>query len=240
MLRVTIGMVLLVSLIALTQCSYAATIFYNGDYVDGANISCERNTTVSDSRVYENFSIESSRQVTGIFGNFISDKNNAVHRAYYEIRQGITPDSGGALVSSGELTATSTAIAQSGWSWCSIYMINATPTGLTLGPGSYWFTLAPIGESPQQWTLLASSGANSVGTTDRLSYWDSVFWDRHWESNFGYPAYGGWSMGITGSVVPEPAGIIPLFSGLLGVMASALRQRPRRVVPLFRDLRSDD
>ncbi|MCL5105544.1 MAG: hypothetical protein M1133_15725 [Armatimonadetes bacterium] len=240
MRKIIFTMLLLTAASAIARYAFAETIFYQGDYLDGTNLSCERNTGVSDSRVYENFTTSAWWQVTGIFGNFDCGNNNSVNRAYYEIRQGITPGNGGTLIASGEVSATCVTIAQSSvWSWESIYRVTGTPVGLTLAPGSYWFTLAPIGGGPyaHQWFVWGSTRQNSVGATDGLAYWDSVWWNRHWVKTSDYIYFdGGWSFGVSGTLVPEHSSILVLLCGIGGLGGvSRHTRRLREFVPKRRN-----
>lgn len=213
---------LLLALIALVSASavprmVADVIFYNGDFKD-KDLSCERNTYVTDSRVYENFHVTGTWQITNLWGHFHEIDTNSLDRAYYEIRQGISPGSGGTLISGGSINVTKEAVAQNVWGQ-TVYRIEGRLADLVLATGDYWITLAPEGYGRGQWWVFGSTGANAVGSTafDGVSYWDSSFWYHTWIRlpNEG-TSEGNWSFGVSGTPIPEPSSILALLCGIEG------------------------
>lgn len=220
---------------ALSRPAGAEVIFYNGEFMDRSNLSCERNTNVADSRVYENFHISGTWEITELFGSFMQQQTTtSLSTAYYEVRQGLSPGNGGTLVGSGHLNVSRSFIAQSAWNW-PVYRVSGTPANLVLGTGDYWMTLAPEGKGNGQWFVMASTGANAVGSTamDGISYWDSTTWNVHWaQLPNGYigPAVPiSWSLGVAGNKaeapVPEPGSVLLLVPAVITIGgASACRK----------------
>jgi hypothetical protein len=130
-------------------------------------LASERNTQVSDARIYEDFSLPSGyNQVTGLLGQFYLSAVLVNAPVYWEIRQGVAaPGTGGTLIASGtQGGATYTAIG-SGFGF-TIYEIRMKlDNPVNLSPNTvYWMTMAPVGNGSGRAFVCTTSGAGAIGT----------------------------------------------------------------------------
>jgi hypothetical protein len=205
-----------------------AQLWYNGEF-NGLNAtSSETNTAVSQSIIFDNFTVGGAGwTVTSIFGDYLS--NSAWLTADYEVRSGVSEGNGGTLLFSGSgLAASRVATGRSGFG---LNEYRATITGLNffLGAGTYWLGISPIGFGTDRTFLSRTSGLNGVNAvTDGNAYMNSAFFGANYQAFITGPsdyAYGiDGRVGGTEEVVPEPATMTLLATGLLG-MAGARRRK---------------
>ena len=222
---------LVVVVIALVASASAPTwsdvLFYGGDPL-GGGCSCTIGPGQLDSRVYDNFIVpsvcgrSSSWRVDCLFGYYAFDTTEPLTSAYYEIRQGISRGNGGTLLYKGTADAAlagTFATRDNG----DVYRVECPVSGLTLDPGEYWVTLAPIVTEPsKQYFVSLTEGVNGIGSPilDGLSFVDSPSYRYNWAP--GSDWYGGRpdsSIGLIGKVLPEPASLAALAAGLFGLCA---------------------
>lgn len=179
---------------ALLLARPAGAQFYAGDPNGVYGLSCERNTLVSDARVYEQLVVPVtfvSSQMVGCFARSPAAGN--VSQVYWEVRTGMAVGNPGTLIATGVTPAATTHF---GWMFGSYPMQPllgggmmpsvqivqiSTPLALALAPGSYQITMSPIGIGQGRYYSCSTSGLNAIGgsVNDGVAYMESPFW--------GYP-----------------------------------------------------
>ncbi len=162
----------------------AALLFYGGDYHGGLYSSVNgQNTGYSDTYAFDNFTISDPGGwvVTSFFSNNLMNFDIGVPgpgRAYYEVRQGMSPGDGGSLISSGTVPATQTPTGRMNGSDVEYTILGTLPSSLTLGPGNYFLSIVPIGFGSGDVTpfsfITATDGANGVGSP--LGNYNTFWW----------------------------------------------------------------
>jgi hypothetical protein len=227
--------VCLVALVA--SQGFAATLWYNGDFdgrsglINGVNV----NGVTSTQNVYEDFIVPVGQ--TWTIGDAWSNNLmgfTGVTSAVWEIRSGVSTGNGGTLIASGTDSATQTATGNNGFGLVE-YQIMVSGLNVTLGAGTYWLSVAPVGDgSGAESFVSTTSGANCVGTpcgNDGNSYWtggapfNSNFVPTSDPTAFG-PGTWDLSMGVDGLAAPEPATVGLCLAGL-GLIAIGSRSRRR-------------
>lgn len=212
----------------------AGTLWYNGDFNGVSGLAQERQTSVSDARTYDNFNVTGAGwNVTSVWSNDLmnSDVFNNATTAHWEIRSGVSAGNGGTLIASGDSPA---ALALTGRfaGLLTEYTVEVTGLNINLAPGTYWLSVAPIGNGSGQSFDSTTFGLNAIGTppgNDGNSFFDSTTFGRNFEPVsdavlFGQPT--DFSMGVGGfALVPEPASIILCGIGAGGLLGYGWRKR---------------
>jgi hypothetical protein len=206
-------------------------VWFNGGFDSRNGLASERNTAVTDARVYDDFSLPSGYdRVTGLLGQFYLSAVLVNAPVYWEIRQGAAPGTGGTLIASGTQSgATYTAIG-SGFGF-TIYEIRMKlDTPVTLASNTvYWMTMAPVGNGSGRAFVATTSGAGAIGspTGGNNALFDSPQFNASWvavaggvfqdatQANFAY--------GV--QAVPEPASMVALGAGLAGLLGLRRRRK---------------
>lgn len=221
---------LILGLACVAGAAQAGQLFYGGDF-DGRNgLRSQEGGNVSDSRVYDNFMLGSSSNITDVYGNFLDSTNGGSSSAFWEIRTGVSLGNGGTVVAGGVMgAATTKATGRSGFG-LNEYTYDIKVSGVTLNAGTmYWLTVAPdmTGLGSVNIFLSTTGGANGVGGPlgDGNSYWDSTTFGKSFANPGDALGAGTWdfSLGVNGSPVPEPATF-----AVLGLGALALIKRRRK------------
>jgi len=143
----------------------------------------------------------------------------------WEVRTGVTAGSGGTLVASGTRGATVSATGRNGFGRPE-YNVRATGLNFNLAAGTYFLGGKVGGNgSSNDVYISTTSGTNSIGSpggNNGNSFWDSTSFGSTWQASTAIFGAGTWdlSMGVTGTVVPEPATMT-----VLAVSALALLRR---------------
>jgi hypothetical protein len=190
-----------------------STLWYNGDF-DGVNGLANGQNTGFTAAVYDDFNVTGPGwNVNAVFTNDLLSTAAGITTANWEIRSGVSEGNGGTLLFSG-LNAP----------------VTVTPTGrsVTLGAGTYWLSVQPIGNGSEISYNSSTIGANCIGTPCGNN--DNAFFNS---ASFGFnfhtttdPQFGpgniDFSDGVIGTVVPEPATWALLG---LGTLLVAVRRR---------------
>lgn len=218
--RASLTFLTVLTFFMLTSVYASPILWYNGDF-DGVNgLSNEINTSVAHSNVYDDFLVDGfGWDIDTVWSNNLMDFGE-VTQALWEIRRGIAPGNGGTLIASGTNYATQVATGRSGFGFTE-YAIEVTGLNISLLPGTYWLTVAPVGFGSGRSFVSSTSGANAIGTpagNNENAFIDSGIY------NFASLSEWGWdydfSMGIRGDerdyIIPEPASMSLLILGILG------------------------
>ena len=205
-------------------------VWFNGSFDNENGLASERNTLVSDARVYDDFSLPSGYdRVTGLLGHFfVSGVVGAP--VYWEIRQGAAPGTGGTLIASGtQAGASYTAIGSAfGLTIYEIRMKLDTPVNLASNT-VYWMTMAPVGNGSGRAFVATTSGAGAIGspTGGNNALFDSPQFNASWVAVAGGvfqdATLANFAYGV--QAVPEPASMVALGAGLAGLLGLRRRRK---------------
>ena len=204
-------------------------VWFNGGFDNRNGLASERNTQVSDARVYDDFSLPSGyNQVTGLLGQFYLTSNLVNAPVYWEIRQGVAAGTGGTLIASGtQGGATYTSIG-SGFGF-TIYEIRMTlDNPVNLAPNTvYWMTMAPVGNGSGRAFVCTTNGAGAIGSpiggSDGL--FDSAYFSVSWGAAANIVGTGEANFAYGVQAIPEPASMLALGAGLAGLLGLRRRRK---------------
>jgi hypothetical protein len=194
-------------------------LWHNGDPDLVTGLANELNTDISDARVYEDFIVTPNCSIIcAVYSNNFMDFTATT--AAWEIRTGVGPGTGGTLVASGTGAATQTLNGFDNPLVPEGYTIMVSGLNVALTPGTYWLSVAPIGQGFGRSFVQSTSGANAVGAPiqNDSAIFDSSFFGYSWApSDLGFGLPRNYSMGVY--AVPEPSSVIILGigGGLLGL-----------------------
>jgi hypothetical protein len=166
--------------------------------------------------------------VTALFSDNLM--TTVVTGADWEIRTGISEGNAGTLVASG--TTNSPLVIPTGRGEIPEYIVEVTGLNVFLpmlpSGQHYWLNVTPVGNGTGRSWNSTTSGTNCVGTpcgNDQNAFFNSTFFGAYFTStsNEGQPY--DYSMGVIGTVVPEPATLALLTSGVGALLIMALRCR---------------
>jgi hypothetical protein len=217
----------------------AQLLWYNGDS-DGVDNIFATDSLASQGYsgiAYEQFTVTAAGgwQVNGVFGNFVLPPSAATTAANWTILSGVSLGNGGKVVASGNASPlTLNALSSVPDIYGNVlYQVSVTGLNFNLAAGTYWLGLQPI--STGYGYLATTSGGNSVGATAGNAYYTEtslgdipVDGTTRFESTTTvYPDLVNFSVGITGTAVPEPSSSTLAVVGL-GLLGVYLRKRLAR------------
>ncbi len=225
-----VHLALLAVLIASAGHVQAAVIWYNGDpdFVNG--LSNELNSSISDSKVYDDFNVTSAVTVTDLFSNnFMSFFTSS---AAWEIRSSVSVGNGGTLIAFGTGAATQTENGFNAFDFTG-YKIRVSGLSITLSPGTYWLAVTPIGTGIGRSYVSSTSGANAFGTppgNNKNAFYDSRYFNANFDPTSNALQPYDFSMGVvtaSTSAVPEPSSLAIFGVGAYVAGIGAVRRRRR-------------
>lgn len=219
---------LLASLISAPAVVSDTVLWYNGDpgYFGGEALN-EQSTDFGKYSVFDDFSVSDSSgwHVTRLWAYDDLTITN-VTQVSWSVRRGMAPGRAGTLVASGTSSATQTLLGESELQGFTKYRLEVSGLNFNLAAGQYWFSFVPlVGSDPgggmKKSYLDRTVGINAVGTPAGDNG-NALFMDT-----FGgvISLSGDYSMGIAGTVIPEPsvAALALVAVSLLAGRASGAR-----------------
>jgi hypothetical protein len=206
------------------------SLWYNGDYNYVNGLPNERNTLVTQAAAYDDFNVTAPLgwHVTAIFSDNLTFA--AIIGADWEIRTGISEGNAGTLIASG--TTNSPLVTPTG-RYENEFMVEVTGLNVflpMLPPGQhYWLNVTPVGSGYARSFNSTTSGTNCVGTpcgNDQNAFFNSTYFGYYFDHTYNNHGEGqnDYSMGVIGTMVPEPATVALLTCGV-GALLIALRRR---------------
>jgi hypothetical protein len=149
--------------------------------------------------------------------------------ADWEIRTGISEGNGGTLVASG---TTNTPIVTFTGHAQNEYMVEVTGLNIflpMLPSGRHcWLNVTPVGNGTGDSYNSDTSGTNCVGTpcgNDDNAFFTSTYFGTYLTNTNNYAGQPDFSMGVIGTVVPEPATVALLTCGVGALLIAVCRRR---------------
>jgi hypothetical protein len=199
------------------------SLWYNGD-ANGNGLSNERNTIVTQAAVYDDFNVTASQgwNVTAVFSDNL--ENTVVTGADWEIRAGVSEGNAGTLIAGG--TTNSPIVTFIGFvGEFQEYMVEVPGLNIFLpmlpAGRHYWLNVTPVGNGTGRSFDATTSGANCVGSpcgNDMNAFFNSTFFGTYFTSTANEGQPGDFSMGVIGTVVPEPGTAALLTCGVGAVL----------------------
>jgi hypothetical protein len=210
------------------------SLWYNGDFNGVNGLANERNTTVTQAAVYEDFNITGGPMwnVTAVFSDNLT--NAVITGADWEIRTGLSERNSGTLIASG--TTNSPVVTPTGRSAFGFteYMIEVPGLNLMLPalPAGqfYWLNVTPIGDGTGRSYNSTTSGTNCVGTpcgNDANAFFNSTYYGSFFLPCGAPESCYDFSNGVIGTVVPEPGTAVLLTCGVGALLITLRRRRGR-------------
>jgi hypothetical protein len=214
------------ALVSVVGAAQAQTLFYGGDVdlTNGGNgIISQVGGTYTDFWVYDDFTLSDGSSITSVFGNFGDTSTTPGVGLHWEIRTGVAAGSGGTVVASGvstNFTRVATGRAPLG---LTEYTYTAAVSGVNLAAGTYFLGIAldNSNSTDARSYLSITSGANGIGSPihNGNSFVNSPSQGLDWTDTqdlVGEPT--DFSLGLTGTTVPEPASMAALGLGALALI----------------------
>jgi hypothetical protein len=205
------------------------SLWYNGDFNGVNGLANERNTTVAQAGVYDDFIIPTGQMwhITGVFSDNLA--STVIGGADWEIRSLVSEGNSGTLQGGTQNNPAAVSLTGRSAFGFNEYQVLVSGLNLTLGPGTYWLNVTPVGNGTGRSFNSTTSGTNCVGTpcgNNMNAFFNSTSFGYFFTST-GNPALGqpsDFSNGVIGTIVPEPATVALLTCGV-GALLIAVRRR---------------
>jgi len=227
------------AMVALSAAGADTTLWYNGDLRSGGGGTVNEETSnIGVANIYDDFNVTSP-------GGWIVDRvwsdnsmsYTGVSQASWSIRSGMSSGNPGTVVSSGISFATQAPTGRSNPSaGTPEYFIEVSGLNVYLAPGTYWLSVSPlVGNDPISSGYLRSYlsvtlGVNAVGAPTGNNGNSFIYWPYAGYNYSSTPFNEDYSLGLAGTVVPEPSTCAFAVSFGMLVLLREAQNRSRRFV----------
>jgi hypothetical protein len=223
---------------AASNGSLPGSLWYNGDMNHVNGLANERDDALGFGQyahVFDDFNVTDSPgwHLTSLYSNnFMTyiQSGGPTTAVEWSIHQGITVGNGGTTVASGTSTDFTITVHYEGE--ITEYTVRVLGLNINLAPGTYFLNVTPVGSGVGRSFTSDTSGVNCIGTpcgNNGNAFFDSNFFGANYQSTAEQGQPGDFSMGVIGTVVPEPPPWAMMAMGavvLIGVQQ--LRRRRKK------------
>jgi len=186
------------------------SLWYNGDLNHVNGLANERDDSLGFGQyahVFDDFKVTDSPgwHLTSLYSNNIMNYSTSTTAVEWSIHQGITEGNPGTTVASG--TSTDFAITVHHVDEFTEYTVRVLGLNINLAPGTYFLNVTPVGSGQGRSFDSDTSGVGCIGTpcgNNGNAFFDSNFFGAYYQSTAEQGQPGDFSMGVIGTVVPEP------------------------------------
>jgi hypothetical protein len=187
------------------------SLWYNGDLNHFNGLTNERDDSLGYGQyahVFDDFNVPGPGwHVTSLYSNNYDSYSNSTTAVEWSIHQGISVGNPGTTVASGTSTDFAITIHDAGDFGFVEYSVQVLGLNINLAPGIYFLNVTPVGSGQGRSFTSDTSGARCIGTpcgNNGNAFFDSNFFGANYQSTAEQGQPGDFSMGVIGTVVPEP------------------------------------
>jgi hypothetical protein len=187
------------------------SIWYNGDLNHFNGLANERDDSLGYGQyahVFDDFNVTGPGwHVTSLYSNNYDSYPTSTTAVEWSIHQGISVGNPGTTVASGTSTDFAITIHYAGDFGFVEYSVQVLGLNINLAPGIYFLNVTPVGSGQGRSFTSDTSGVGCIGTpcgNNGNAFFDSNFFGANYQSTAEQGQSGDFSMGVIGTVVPEP------------------------------------
>jgi len=211
--------------------SLPGSLWYNGDLNHVNGLANERDDGLGFGQyahVFDDFNVTDPTgwHLTSLYSNNYMTMFYQTTAVEWSIHQGITEGNPGTTVASGTSSDFAITVHDTG-DEITEYTVRVLGLNINLAPGTYFLNVTPVGSGHGRSFTTDTSGVGCIGTpcgNNGNAFFDSNFFGAYYQPTGQLGQPGDFSMGVIGTVVPEPATVALLTCGL-GALLIALRRR---------------
>ena len=219
--------------------SLPGSLWYNGDLNHVNGLANERDDGLGFGQyahVFDDFNVTDSPgwHLTSLYSNNYMnyiESGGPTTAVEWSIHQGITEGNPGTTVASGTSTDFAITIHYDGDFGFVEYSVQVKGLNINLAPGTYFLNVTPIGSGSGRSFTSDTSGAGCIGNpcgNNGNAFFDSNFFGANYQSTAEQGQPGDFSMGVIGTVIPEPPPWAMMAMGAVVLIgAQQLRRRKK-------------
>ena len=211
------------------------SLWYNGDLNHVNGVPNERDDSLGFGQyahIFDDFHVPNGQtwHLISVYSNNYDSYPTSTTAVEWSIRQGITNGNGGTLIAGGTAGPGNFAFffKDTGDFGFSEYTAQVLNLNINLAPGTYFLNVTPVGSGHGRSFTSDTSGVGCVGTpcgNNGNAFFDSNFFGANYQSTAEQGQPGDFSMGVVGTVVPEPATVALLTCGVAALLIALRRRR---------------